>query len=95
MDILERAKFLADTIETDEDREFDRAAAIIRDGWDRSKGVLHFEDEHADIVVAAVITGVNCLDDELQHSDGDRELNAINKALIAAANRMVATIRRQ
>lgn len=95
MDILERAAFLSDDISTDEDRNFERAAQIVRVGWDREKHVLHFAEEHASLVLEAVNVGCNCLDDEIEHAQGDRELIAINKALVAAALRMHATILKQ
>lgn len=95
MEILERAAFLASDISTDEDRDFDRAAQIVRAGWNRTKQVLHFSEEHASLVLAAVNCGCNCLDDEIEHAQGDRELIAINKSLQAAALRLHAAIMKQ
>ena len=46
-------------------------------------------------MLEAVNVGCNCLDDEIEHAQGDRELIAINKALVAAALRMHATILKQ
>ena len=76
----------------DEDRDFERAAQVIRQGWDRSKHTLHFPLEHARLVLDAVNSACNCLEDEIEHAQGDRELIAINKSLVAAALRMHATI---
>lgn len=96
MDILERADYLRPCIETDEDRDFDTAARVIREGWHRDRGTLHFDSQHAHIVLDAVVGGINCLDDEVEHDiQRDRELIAINKSLIAAGNRMQASILKQ
>lgn len=92
MDILERANLLSTDTSDDEDRDFERAAQIVRAGWDRERHVLHFPEEHASLVLEAVNVGCNCLDDEIEHSKGDRELITINKSLVAAAMRMHATI---
>ena len=92
MDILERATLLSADTSDDEDRDFERAAQIVRDGWNRDKHVLHFAEEHARLVLDAVNSACNCLDDEIEHAQGDRELIAINKTLVAAALRMHATI---
>ena len=95
MDILERATLLGGDSCDDEDCDFERAAQVVRDGWDRSKHTLHFPIEHARLVLDAVNSACNCLDDEIEHAQGDRELIAINKALVAAALRMNATIIKQ
>lgn len=96
MDILERADYLRPCIETDEDRDFDTAARVIREGWHRDRGTLHFDSQHARIVLDAIVGGINCLDDEVEHDvQRDRELIAINKSLIAAGNRMQASILKQ
>ena len=95
VDILERAAFLHSEVFTEEDLDFARAAQIIRDGWDRKNGVLHFAEEHAAIVIDAVNDASNCLDDEVEHAQGDSEFISINKRLIAAASRMNATIIKQ
>lgn len=92
MDILERAALLECDAADDEDRDFERAAQVIRQGWDRSKHTLHFPLEHARLVLDAVNSACNCLEDEIEHAQGDRELIAINKSLVAAALRMHATI---
>lgn len=95
VDIIERAAFLHSEITTEEDRDFARSAQIIRDGWDRKAGVLHFSEEHASVVLDAVNDASNCLDDEVEHAQGDSEFISINKRLIAAALRMNATIIKQ
>ena len=95
MDILERATLLEGDDCDDEDRDFERAAQVVRKGWDRTKHTLHFPIEHARLVLDAVNSACNCLDDEIEHAQGDRELIAINKALVAAALRMHATILKQ
>lgn len=95
MDILERAAFLSDDISTDEDRDFERAAQIVRSGWDREKHVLHFAEEHASLVLDAVSSACNCLDDEIEHSQGDTDLIRINRSLQTAALRLHASIIKQ
>lgn len=95
VDIFERAAFLRSEIFTQEDQDFARAAQIIRDGWDRTGGVLHFSAEHASVVLDAVNDASNCLDDEIEHAQGDSEFISINKRLIAASLRMNATIIKQ
>lgn len=92
MDILERAALLECDAADDEDRDFERAAQVVRDGWNRDKHVLHFAEEHARLVLDAVNSACNCLDDEIEHARGDRELISINKSLVAAAMRMHAAI---
>lgn len=95
MDILERAAFLSDDMSTDDDRDFDRAAQIVRDGWNRDKHVLHFAEEHASLLLEAVNSACNCLDDEIEHAQGDTDLIRINRSLQAAALRLHASILKQ
>lgn len=94
MEVLGRADYLS-SIEPDDDCDYVLVAGIIRSGWNPMAGTLHFDESHADVILDIVRDGINSLDEESESVMADSELRSINKDLINAAQRMVASIRKQ